>query len=166
MRQIMLEIAAATMLTIGAIISLAAQALASDVMVIKPYARASATPAAKAGAVYMTIVNHGQVADRLIAVATDVSKTAHVHESVEQDGVASMRAVDTIEIGPQSEVQLSPGGLHIMMFDLKHPLKQGTHFSLTLTFEKAGPVVVDVPVGGVAAQGADAHQGHNAAAGN
>jgi copper(I)-binding protein len=165
MRQIILEIAAATMLTVGAIVSLAAQALASDVMVIKPYARASATPAAKAGAVYMTIMNHGQGSDRLIAVAADVSKAAHLHESAEQDGVASMRAVDTIEIGPHSEMQLSPGGLHVMLFDLKKPLKQGAHFNLTLTFEKAGPVVVDVPVGGVA-EGADTHQGHDAAAGN
>jgi copper(I)-binding protein len=113
----------------------------------------------------MTIVNHGQVSDRLIAVATDVSKMAHLHESVEKDGVASMRSVDTIEISPHSELKLSPGSLHVMLFDLTKPLKQGTHFNLTLTFEKAGPVVVDVPVGGVA-EGADAHQGHDATAGN
>jgi copper(I)-binding protein len=165
MRQIILEIAAATMLTVGAILSLAAQALASDVMVMKPYARASATPAAKAGAVYMTIVNHGAGADRLIAVAADVSKTAHLHESVDEGGVASMRAVDALDIGPHGEVQLAPGGLHVMLLDLKQPLKQGAHFNLTLTFEKAGPVVVDVPVGGVA-EGADAHQDHDAAGSN
>jgi len=165
MRQIILEIAAATMLTVGAILSLAAQALASDVIVVKPYARASATSAAKAGAVYMTIMNHGPGADRLIAVAADVSKTAHLHESVDEDGVASMRAVDALDIGPHSELQLAPGGLHVMLFDLKQPLKQGAHFNLTLTFEKAGPVVVEVPVGGVA-EGAETHQEHDASGSN
>ena len=69
MRRIVLEIAVATLLTLGAVVSLAAAAMASDVMVMNAYARASATPAAKSGAVYLTIMNHGTEPDRLIGVS-------------------------------------------------------------------------------------------------
>ena len=165
MRQIIIELTAATLLTVGAIVSLAAEALAGDVMVVEPYARASATPSAKAGAVYFTIINHGQDADRLIGVTADISNAAQLHESVEQDGVASMRAVEAVELGGHSEVNLSPGGLHVMLFNLRKPLKEGSHFKVTLQFERNGAIVVDVPVGSVAADGA-VHGEHNSENGN
>ncbi|MBL8906667.1 MAG: copper chaperone PCu(A)C, partial [Rhizobiales bacterium] len=76
MRRIALEIAFATLLTIGAAVSLAAAAMASDVMVMNAYARASATASAKSGAVYLTIMNHGSAADRLIGVSTGVARLA------------------------------------------------------------------------------------------
>jgi periplasmic copper chaperone A len=159
MRRIALEIAVATLLTIGAAVSLAAAAMASDVMVMNAYARASATAVAKSGAVYLTIMNHGNEADRLIGVSSDIARVAHIHQTTEEDGVASMRSVDELEIGAHGEQALAPGGLHLMLIDLKKPLKEGSHFKITLQFERSGAVVVDVPVGGVAADSAE-HAGH------
>jgi copper(I)-binding protein len=165
MRRIALEIAVATLLTIGAAVSLAAAAMASDVMVMKPFARASATLAAKSGAVYLTIMNHGNEPDRLIGVSSDIARVAHIHQTTEENGVASMRAVDELEIAAHGEQALAPGGMHVMLFDLKEPLKEGSHFKLTLKFERNGSVVVDVPVGGVAADNAE-HAGHGSGTSN
>jgi copper(I)-binding protein len=165
MPRIILEITVATLLTIGAIISLAAGAVASDVMVMNAFARASATPVAKSGAAYLTIMNHGSEPDRLIGVSADIARVANIHQATEENGVASMRAVDELEIAPHSEQALAPGGMHIMLFDLKQPLKEGAHFKLILQFERAGEVSVDVPVGGVAA-GSDEHAGHGTDSGN
>lgn len=165
MRRIALEISVATLLTIGAAISLAAAAMASDVMVMNAYARASATKAAKSGAVYLTIMNHGGEADRLIGVSTDAARMAHLHQTTEENGVAAMRSVDELEIAGHSEQALAPGGLHVMLFDLREPLKEGSHFKLTLQFERNGQVVVDVPVGGVAADSAE-HAVHGSDSGN
>ena len=69
MRKLTLEIAAAAALTLGAILASATGVSASDVLVKDAYARASATPVAKAGAVYVSITNQGTSADRLPAVA-------------------------------------------------------------------------------------------------
>jgi len=165
MRRIALEISVATLLTIGAAVSLAAAAMASEVMVMNAYARASATAVAKSGAVYLTIMNHGSEADRLIGVSTDVARLAHIHQTVEENGVASMRAVDELEIPGHGEQALAPGGLHVMLFDLRKPLKEGSHFKITLEFERNGEVVVDVPVGGVAADSAE-HAGHGSYSGD
>ena len=159
MRRTALEIAVALLLTIGAVLSLAVAAMASDVMVMDAYARASATPAAKAGAVYLTIMNHGNEPDRLIGISSEIARAAQIHETTEEDGVASMQPVDELEIAAHSEQALAPGGLHVMLFDLRKPLKEGSHFKITLQFERNGSVVVDVPVGGVAADSAD-HTGH------
>ena len=165
MRRNVLEITVATLLTIGAVVSLAVSALASDVMVMDAYARASATPMAKSGAAYLTIMNHGSAPDRLIGISADISKAAQIHQTTEENGVASMRAVDDLEIAPHSEQALTPGGMHVMLFGLTQPLKEGTRFKLTLTFEHGGVVVVDVPVGSVAADGAE-HAGHGSDSSN
>jgi copper(I)-binding protein len=159
MRRIALEIAVAALLTIGAVLSLAAGAMASDVMVMNVFARASATSAAKSGAVYLTIMNHGSEPDRLIGLSSDIAGAAQMHQTTEENGVASMRSVDELEIAAHSEQALAPGGLHVMLFNLRKPLKEGAHFKMTLQFERNGDVVVDVPVGGVAADSAE-HAGH------
>ena len=56
---------------------------------------------------------------------------------------------DGVELKPGATVELKSGGYHLMMFDLKQPLKQGDHVKGTLTFEKAGPVDVEFAVEGV-----------------
>lgn len=165
MRRIALEIAVALLLTIGAVLSLAVGAMASDVMVMDAYARASATPAAKGGAVYLTIMNHGNEPDRLIGITSEIARAAQIHETTEENGVASMQPVDELEIAAHGEQALAPGGLHVMLFGLRKPLKEGSHFKITLQFERNGNVVVDVPVGGVAADSAD-HAGHAMDTGN
>lgn len=63
----------------------------------------------------------------------------------------SMAMIETLEIAPGQTVTMAPGGLHIMLVGLPAPLKKGGKLSLELNFEKAGKIIVDVPVGGVAA---------------
>lgn len=154
-RRIILELAIATGLTVAAVIAVVAAAHAGDMMVSGAFARASATPAAKAGAVYFTIRNEGAAADKLTNVATDAAQSAMLHENVEENGVVSMRHLETLPVAAKETVTLSPTKLHVMLMGLKAPLKKGEHISLTLTFEKAGQIKVDVPVGGVAASAAE-----------
>ena len=57
-----------------------------------------------------------------------------------------------MSIEPGKTVKLAPGGYHLMMFDLKSPLKQGDKLPVTLEFEKAGKVKLSLDVQGVGAQ--------------
>ena len=151
MPKLALEIFTATALTLGAILALTPGVLASDVIVKEAFARASAVPTAKAGTVYMTLTNNSAKADRLLSVTTTASETAQVHESVEKDGIATMKPVETLEIPTGGTVELKPGGIHIMLTGLKAPLKKGDMILLELKFEQAGTVEVMVHVGDVAA---------------
>jgi copper(I)-binding protein len=114
-----------------------------------------ATPnGAKIGAGYFTIENKGTAADKLVGVTGDVSPRIEVHEMSMNNGVMKMRAVDGgVTIDPGKTVKLAPGGYHLMIMDLKGPLKQGDKLALTLQFEKAGKVAVTLDVQGVGAQG-------------
>lgn len=70
------------------------------------------------------------------------------------NGVMKMRPVEGgLTIDPGKTVKLSPNGYHLMIMDLKSPLKQGEKLPLTLEFEKAGKVAVTFDVEGVGAQG-------------
>ena len=146
MRKLVLEIFAATALTFGAILALTPGVLASDVMVKGAFARASAVPRAKTGTVYLTLTNNGSKADRLLSVTTAASDTAQVHESVEKDGVATMKHLEALEIPARGTVELKPGGIHIMLIGLKQDLAAGTTLQLTLTFKNAGEITFEVPI--------------------
>ena len=98
------------------------------------------------GVVFVTIVNRGDKGDVLTGVETPVAGKARVHRSVVSNGVASMTMAGPVQIPANGQVQLAPGGLHIMLMKLNQPLVKGESFSLTLVFEKAGPVEVVVPV--------------------
>jgi len=116
-----------------------------DLEIRHPWARAS-IGAAKAGAAYVVISNQGREPDRLVAVATVVAAKAALHLQQMKDGVMRMRPVAAIEIAPGEPAVLAPGGLHIMLMGLKAPLIAGTRFALTLIFEKAGSIDVQVEV--------------------
>lgn len=152
MRKTLIEIVAAISLTVAAILAPASGANASSVMVMKAYARASATPAAETGAAYVSLMVHGG-ADKLIAVSTPAAKMAGLHKTVEADGVVKMEHVDAIDVPADGTLEMKPGGYHIMLMGLTQPLKEGDEIELILTFEKAGEVKVKAKVGGVAAGG-------------
>lgn len=125
-----------------------------------PWARASAG-AAPTGAAYMTIDNRGDAPDRLIAVESPAAKRAELHQSLEENGVMKMRAVENgLEIPASGSAALSPGGYHVMMMGLVEPLKEGEHFPMTLTFEKAGTVEIEIQVESIGYQPGSGHQGH------
>ena len=109
---------------------------------------ATATPhGAKVGAGYITIVNDGSQADRLIAVTSPAARKVTIHSSVKEGDVVKMRALDKgLEIKPGETVELRPEGTHVMFEGLLAPLVAGTPAQATLTFEKAGSIVVEYAV--------------------
>ncbi|WP_448587694.1 copper chaperone PCu(A)C [Thermocrinis sp.] len=99
-------------------------------------------PNAKTTAAYMKIENKGTEADKLIDASNNVSKITELHETV--DG--KMRKISAIEIPAKKTVELKPGGLHVMIIDLKEPLKEGQTVEITLKFEKSGEMKIQAPV--------------------
>lgn len=109
-----------------------------------PAASPMASPTAMSmGAVFLTIANDGDEADRLVSVKTDAAMTAEIHEVADEGGVMKMRPLtDGLEIPPGERIELMPGGYHIMLIGLTGDLMPGEQFELVLTFEKAGDVTV------------------------
>ena len=117
---------------------------------------ARATPGgATVGAAFFEIKTDAKTADRLVAVATPVAGRAEVHTHIMDGDVMKMRRVDAVDIAAGGTRLLKPGGDHVMLLDLKQPLKVGDHIKMTLTFEKAGAFDVEATV--VAAGAAGPH---------
>lgn len=99
------------------------------------------------GAAYFTVTNNGAEADRLISATAPVAHVVEIHEVKDNNGVKEMRPLEHgLEIPAGETVMLAPGGYHIMMIGLTEDLNAGMSFELTLIFEKAGEVVITVPV--------------------
>ena len=160
MRRTLLEYFAAISLTLAAIIAPSSDVSAGSVMIMKAYARASATPTAKTSAAYVSLMNHAPEADRLLAVTTPAAASAEVHKTESVDGVMKMMPAGALEVPGSGMLEMKPGGYHIMLMGLTQPLKKGDEIELTLTFEKAGEMKVKVPVGAVAAGGMDHDMNH------
>ena len=111
----------------------------------RPIARAT-PPGAKTGAVFFTIDNAGNRADRLLRASTPIAAGVVLHQMTQSGGMMTMRAVPSLEIGPGMKLELGPGAYHLMLIDLKQPLKAGERFPLTLAFERLGTVTVTVSV--------------------
>jgi len=128
-----------------------------DIAIEQPFARA--TPA-KVGGVFLTLKNAGGAADKLVKAASPVAETVELHTHVKDGDAMRMRPVDGIPVPARGQTSLVPGGYHIMLIGLKQALKEGTSFPLTLTFEKAGTVTIDVPVQKAGSSGTPAAGGH------
>ncbi|HEX6120344.1 MAG TPA: copper chaperone PCu(A)C [Dongiaceae bacterium] len=131
-----------------------AAAAASDVTagaltIQHPWSRATAA-SAKAGALYLTVVNSGAEDDRLLGVSTEVAARCELHLSEMNGTVMSMRMVQDVAVPAGGSAVFAPQGAHIMLLGLKAPLKKGDHFPATLHFEKGGDVTVEVTVQGIA----------------
>lgn len=150
LKQVLLALA---VVCAGSSVAIADEIKAGDLVVTQAWSRA--TPkGAKAGAGYLTIDNKGSTPDRLIGGSADVAGKVEIHEMAMSNGVMKMRPLEKgLVIEPGKTVKLAPGGYHVMLMDLKSPLKQGEKLPITLEFEKAGKVTVSFDVEGVGAQG-------------
>lgn len=119
---------------------------------------------AKAGGGFVTLTNTGDGPDTLLEVRADVPKV-EIHRTLMQDGRAMMRPAGAIEIGAGETVSLEPGGLHIMFMGLPDPFELGETVPVTLVFEHAGEVEIDMPVVKRVVQGHDT-MGHGAGHGH
>ncbi|MEP6998086.1 MAG: copper chaperone PCu(A)C [Betaproteobacteria bacterium] len=143
-----------------AIAALGALAAASDIpahdyqlqalRIDQPFARAT-PPGARTGGVYFTVENHGSQPDRLLRLSSPIAGVVELHQMAMDAGVMRMRAVTALDIRPGERLVLQPGGYHVMLADLNRPLHVGDSFPLTLAFEKAGSIEVNVVVESMAA---------------
>lgn len=154
---------AAALLMMGAGVASAHGFKVGTVEIDHPWSRATA-PSAANGAAYFVLNNTGKEDDRLLSASTPVAEKAELHTHLMDNGVMKMRPVNAIEVTPGSPTALAPGGLHVMLLGLKQPLAKGKSFPLTLVFEKAGSVVVQVDVQGAGetapSHGGSGHQHH------
>lgn len=125
-----------------------------------PFSRAT-LPNAPVGGGYMTIENTGSEEDRLIAAQSPVAADVEIHEMKMEGDIMKMRRLDNgLAIPAGGTIVLAPGGAHIMFMGLKEPIVEGEVITVTLTFEKAGTVDVELPVLGAAAEQATHHMSH------
>jgi len=91
-------------------------------------------------------INGGPTADRLLAVSADISQSVELHTMRMDGDVMRMRQLDSVDVPANQSIDFKPGGMHVMLIGLKTPLKVGNSFPMTLRFEKAGSVSVNVRV--------------------
>ena len=146
------------------LLALGAPALAHDITfgpleLNGPFARATLPNAPVAGG-FLTIVNTGTEDERLVSASADIARETQIHEMALEGGVMKMRQlVDGLVIPAGETVVLEPGGKHIMFMGLNAAFIEGETVPVTLTFEKAGTVTVDLHIGAAAAD-APGHHGH------
>jgi copper(I)-binding protein len=122
-----------------------------DLDVSGAFARAT-LPNAPVGGGYLTIVNRGQTADRLISATSPAAADISLHEMKMNGDVMQMRDLPNgIDIAAGATVTLTPNGLHMMFEHLHGGFVQGKTVPVTLAFEKAGPVTINLQVLGIAA---------------
>lgn len=110
-----------------------------------PWSRAL-PPNAAAGAAYFVLHNQGKTADRLLGAQTPRATKTEIHTMLQLGEVMKMQQLDSVGIPAGGEAKFAPGGTHLMLFGLQKPLVAGERFPLTLQFEKAGKVDVEVKI--------------------
>ena len=106
-----------------------AAAARGGVEVSGAWARAT-LPGQKVAGVYMQVKSDAQA--RLVGVNSPAAKSAEVHEMRNEGGVMRMRRLDSVDLPAGRVVKLEPGGYHVMLFDIRRPLKVGEQVKLTL----------------------------------
>ena len=125
-------------------------AVFAQVRIEDPWARATA-PGAKVGAGYMKITS--AAADRLVGASSPAAARVELHVTEKQGDVMRMREVKAYDIPAKGGFTLAPGGAHLMLVDLKAPLKEGAKVPVVLRFEKSGEVKVELQVRALTASG-------------
>ena len=95
-------------------------------------------PGAKTAVGYMILRNGSDKPDRLVGASSPVARKVETHVTLRDGDIMRMREVKGYEVPAGGVYELKPGGAHLMLVDIKHPLKAGDKVPLTLRFEKAG----------------------------
>jgi periplasmic copper chaperone A len=105
-----------------------------------------AIPGSAVAAAYMTLHNGGTKAVRVIGVSSALAGHAMIHETRLENGVSTMRPHEPLVIAAGASVELEPGGLHVMLHDLTHPLAVDEQVPLELLLEGGGRLAVSARV--------------------
>lgn len=120
-----------------------------------PWARPTAS-GMPTGAAYLSITNHGAHEDILVGAYSPAARRVEFHRTSFESGMAKMRPAGSLVIEPGNTLTAAPGGLHLMLVDLKTPLVKGESVPLVLTFKGAGDITVQLKIelqDGAAAEG-------------
>ena len=98
------------------------------------------------GVAYLSITNNGSQQDTLIAASTPAAARVEFHRTSLESGMARMRPAGVLVVAPNATVTAEPGGLHLMLVDLKTPLVAGSSIPLVLRFQSAGSITVQLKV--------------------
>lgn len=98
------------------------------------------------GVAYLSITNRGPRQDTLIGASTPAAERVEFHRTSFESGMAHMRPAGLLVVAPNSTITAEPGGLHLMLVDLKSPLVAGTMIPLVLHFQSAGDITVELKV--------------------
>lgn len=135
----------------------AAEVTLGSLTIADGFSRAT-LPNAPVGGGFLTITNSGSADDRLVSATSPVAGEVQIHEmKMEGDVMKMAQLPDGLPIPAGQTVTLQPGGFHLMFMQLKQALVEGTKLPVTLTFEKAGSIEVELDIEGIAAT-APAHQ--------
>ena len=136
----------ATAVSLLAVPSMAQDYKLGSLEITTPWTRATA-PTARTGGGFMTITNKGTTADRLVSARSTASEKVEIHEMQMDGSVMRMRELAKgLDIPPGATVMLKPGSYHIMFMELKAPLAKDAKVPVTLMFEKAGSIDVQLNV--------------------
>ncbi len=158
-----------TLIVLGAVAALGAALFAPglfahevDTPTLKishPWARPT-VPGQNGGGGFLAIENKSKQPERLLGGSSPAGRV-ELHQMSMEGSIMRMREIEGIDLPPGAKVELTAGGLHIMLMDLKAPLKLGDKLPLTLRFKNAGEVKVEmwveIPKAGAAA---DPHKHH------
>ncbi len=137
---------ASTLLAASSLATTALAAGAADsITVVDPYVR-QAPPGAPATGAFMVIRNSGSKEIKVIKADNPASKLTELHTHLNEGGMMKMRQVANIPVAAGGEAVLKPGGLHVMLIDLKTQLKDGDTVPITLSFDDGSSKKIDVPV--------------------
>ena len=125
----------------------AASTLAGDLSISDGWARAS-IPGQSRSAAYLTITNSGERECVLQSVTSEAAGLVEVHEHRHSGGQMQMRRVDLLAIPPKSTLSFKPGGLHLMLFKLKQPLKEGESVEFDFSAGECGDLSAPFAVKG------------------
>lgn len=121
----------------------------ANLVVSGAYARASSGDEA---AVYLTVSDFG-APDRLLRATSVTAADVQIHENRVDGATASMQPLDGLDIPAGGNVELKPGGLHVMLLGIREPLEPGDTVSITFEFEVAGKLALEIPVRALTATG-------------
>jgi copper(I)-binding protein len=121
-------------------------------VVSKAWSRAT-PPGVEVGAAYM-VIEGGSKDDRLVGASSDRAAMVHLHDVIEEDGMAKMRSTEAVDIPAGKRVELAPKGRHLMLMGLGAPLVAGESYLLVLEFAHSGEQTVTVQVGPATADAA------------
>jgi copper(I)-binding protein len=128
---------------------------AGDIRIGRPWTRAAGQNGNGGG--FMRLTNGGAQPDRLISAASPIARVVELHTHIREGDVMRMRPVNDIPIPAGQTVELRPGGLHVMLIGLTAPLQQGARVPVTLRFERAGEVTVQLTVEAAGARSSGHH---------